>query len=474
MVRRDAGDVDPEMSDASSSRTGRSGSRRGHHAALASSATDLRNSTTIRVNVGSVNMRAHDVAHSEGRAGNACFGPPTRGVAARMIRRSVPSGSGRRCCVASALLLLVACGERTDQAADPGTDTTVVVGGPAIPGPELGREQDAERPGAGDESDASSSATQATDPHAMKRRMSTTSWRTRWKRGGRRQDTVLRAPTFAAASSEMIYVLDRDPNAVVAFRLTDGSIAWHSDTLDAPHIGYPRDIAIRPNGEVVILDDRRRMIHRVTPNGGWRVSTPLAGRWTPFTVCVPDDTSFVLYTLQARDPLVRVDTLGRVLARYPVPWDDLKEETSIVTQSRLATGPGGECVLALHLGRGFATMNGASVITRQPYVEMVQLPTVIRRTWEVQGRPASSMRLPPNHPRGALSAAVRDSTIFVLFGGLSEDRYRVIDSYDLVRGTYRESWRLPIRARAIATAPDHLLVLGTSAGYPTLLSLTAR
>lgn len=319
-----------------------------------------------------------------------------------------------------------------------------------------------------------SSAPVPPDQHvspARVRRIADANWREVWRRGGRRQDTVLRAPVFVAADSAMVYVLDRNPMAVVAFHASDGSVVWHSDTLDHPPLGYLRDLAIRPNGEVVFLDDNS-MLHRVSPNGTWKAAIHLGDLGRPHSICVPDDTSLLLYTLEEHDPLARIDTLGRVLERYPMPWADLEGQPVIVTQSRLAAAPGGRCAVALTLGRGFATIRGPRVMARQEYIEAAPLPTVAVTPLEINGVQTKSISLPPGHPTAAPSVAVGDSRVVVLYAGRTAARYRILDTYDLETGAYLESWRIPIPATALAMSHKIVFLLGTSAGQPTLAALT--
>jgi hypothetical protein len=67
-------------------------------------------------------------------------------------------------------------------------------------------------------------------------------------------------------------------------------------------------------------------------------------------------------------------------------------------------------------------------------------------------------RIEPKATRGALAVAATSTRVFVLFGGATADRGRLIDEYELSTGRYLGSRRLPDRAMAIAALPDNRLV----------------
>lgn len=296
-------------------------------------------------------------------------------------------------------------------------------------------------------------------------------WDTLWYRRGSEQDTSLLMPTMIVADRRAVYALDIGAPRVVAFRTGNGRVEWmvgHTGGGPGEFRG-PNWITLGPNGSIGVLDGRNNRLSMFQPDGSFARSIPLdavpnALRACPFS----HDDVLAEALLDGTPPLVRIDSTGRAIGRYDLPWPQLRRLPAIAGQLETVPVPDAPiCVLATMLGPGFATINASGRFgPTHPYIEHFLPPEVI-----VSGHPpgAHSVRLAERRI-AALSAAVKDDTISVLFGGLTSHRGRLLDFYRMKDGAYLGSVLLPHRAMSMARTGGTYFFLEYRGGLYDLLA----
>lgn len=283
------------------------------------------------------------------------------------------------------------------------------------------------------------------------RRLHEVTWTRVWQRGGADADTAVQFPFRLAADSARVYVLDAAARRVVALRASDGATVWLAggEGGGPGEFREPSALTVTPAGEVAVADPANSRITLLdAATGALRGSVPAEGVPTVLSMCALPGGDLLLHTLGAPEPIVRMSAQGQIVERVPFPWPDLTRRPAVVMQGYLAPLPGGECVLALGVGRGFSVFRGRRFQAPAPYVERFDVPGVeVTRTAEGgRSEKLSERRV------AALDVLASDGEIAVPFEGRTRDAARVVDLYSRRTGRYRETLRLPAPVDGLARA----------------------
>ncbi|MHB1223305.1 MAG: PQQ-binding-like beta-propeller repeat protein [Gemmatimonadaceae bacterium] len=278
-------------------------------------------------------------------------------------------------------------------------------------------------------------------------------------------------PMSLAADSERVVVYDGMDGSFTAYAASTGAVQWRVGRRGKGPDEYSSyvTLASTPGGDFLALDWQNLRLTYIGPSTG---ATRRVVRWrvlsAPRYACVTADDR--LLTLSSRSggkpPLIWLaDTVATMEA--PLPWPDAREAHYLATQSALAAGPRGECVLALKYGRGFARYNRQDSLPlyARDYVEPVPLATLTR---EKAPQGGTFTRFAKGTVGAANAAAVGEEEILVAFGGRSKFRGRLVDRYALADGDYLGSYLLPFSPDGIAVRAGRIFVIDTSDDYPAV------
>ena len=296
-------------------------------------------------------------------------------------------------------------------------------------------------------------------------------WDTVWQIGGSIEDTVLLRPRLITAVEGGIAFYDDDRHAV---RRIDraGEFAWEygrrgggpDEFEDVRDIKSLRD-------EVFVLDPANRRITRLDENGRVLQRIPLgtvghAEQMTPLP-----SGRIVLMTLDPEAPFVVIDREGTVRSPLSLPGPQYGELETLARQGWMtAARAGGVWAFAYSMGTGWTTYDGIEPVRKEAgYVESVPFPRIVAS----QRGNVRSATLASDAPCSACRVALADSTLWVLFGGRSPVRDRVIDRYRVSDARYVGSVLLPVEATEMAVGDDAVYLLAIEQA-PTILALRPR
>lgn len=295
---------------------------------------------------------------------------------------------------------------------------------------------------------------------------------TLWTYGGM-TDTLLSVPgPMVPARDGGVYVLDLQFLRVSKFS-HDGTVSWSRGRPgDGP--GEFREIRAMTawrEGGVLLADSGNRRLLYFSPHG------TLAKE-----VTVRDDSfSLISGVVELADGTVVLDTNGPTpwLLVSPstgetrpisVPWEGF-DRMNYLQRSGNVSGSGPIWVFGFMAGNGFYVMEHDMVAGTYPYVEHAEFPEVMVSS-PARGTTVVSLTSRPQYSGYALS--VREDTMFVLPGGATPNRRRVLDKYSLPTGRYLHSQMLPGTAMTFAVAENNRVFLATmdqTGLFPLLVSL---
>jgi hypothetical protein len=174
----------------------------------------------------------------------------------------------------------------------------------------------------------------------------------------------------------------------------------------------------------------------------------------------------LLATSAQTEPLVRISERGEIVEKLELPWRDLREASPLSVQKLLAPTREG-CVLALALGRGFATLTerGTQTFT---YLDDMPLPAVEEKVDHGTG---SVSRRVVNMQSAATSVAAEAGEIVISPGGKGALENRLVDFYRQNDGAYLRSVATPVSFQRMARAGDVFFFLTHRDGYPALIAV---
>lgn len=305
------------------------------------------------------------------------------------------------------------------------------------------------------------------DNAAHERRMTAVEWQRGVVVGGAQDDSALVSPSRISVNSRGVYLLDYYPRTVRHYR-HDGSLGWTFGRQGSgpDEFSDPRDLKVDTQGRVWVLDPANNRIMVLSPEGrvAWR--TPLAGVNGSPREFVPlaGGNSVIIADSREGPPLVHLDSAGVVSRARPFPWSGFSRLEYLATQLVAAQNAStGDWAMGFRVGDGFFSYTREEQGRRGWFVEHVAFPEVIvtksgnTTSWRHKERPVDA----------AISVTLSPERVYVLFGGTTRQRGRLVDSYSLRTGAYVDTYALPHGASEIAWHDGGLYTLANRP-YPEL------
>ena len=246
------------------------------------------------------------------------------------------------------------------------------------------------------------------------------------------------APMRLAADAERLIVLDAAHRRLAIWTPHD-SVQHAGAVLSRA----PFQLA-RRGDRIGVLDARDARLTVLDSRGRIRARFGLAHLPPAFAACAFADGSWLVLTAGDGDALIRLDSVGAVLWRRPVPWPVVTTWPPLARQGVLAPTRDG-CALALAFGPGWAEVQpDGRMPTVMPLREAGPSP---RQSWRRRTERTAQTPL-------VADVVVRGDTIELLAVGTTLDAWRVIDRFHVRTGAYLGSIRLPGPVRAISATPD--------------------
>lgn len=293
-------------------------------------------------------------------------------------------------------------------------------------------------------------------------------WHRVWMAGGTESDTTLLQPWRLAVGKDLVFVADKAGARVAAFRITDGSLAWIRGRQGSGpgEFQLPTALAVDRTGVLWVADAQTRRMTLYRPDGTLHASLALPEFPYPEAMCPLGREGMLVATSAATEPLVHLSATGEVVGRTGLPWRDLANAPPLSVQKLLAPAPDG-CVLALALGRGFATLTERGARTYL-YLNDPPLPQVERT---VQDDGATVRERVVDMQSAATSVAAAAGEIAISPGGEGALQNRLIDLYRQSDGAYVRTISTPVPFERMARTGDLFFFLTHRDGYPALIAV---
>jgi hypothetical protein len=293
-------------------------------------------------------------------------------------------------------------------------------------------------------------------------------WNRLWMAGGTEADTSLLQPWRLAVGRDLVFVADKGGARIAAFRIADGSLAWiRGGKGSGPgEFLLPAALAVDRRGILWAADAQTGRVTLLGEDGSPRGSVPLTNLAYPEAMCPLRDGGMLLATSAQNEPLLRLSEQGEILERMELPWRDLRSAPPLSVQKLLAPTSDG-CVLALALGRGFATLTERGAQTFS-YLDDPPLPTVEETADKATG---TTYRRVIDMQSAATSVAAEAGEIAISPGGSGALENRLVDFYRQNDGAYLRSIATPVRFERMARAGDVFFFLTHRDGYPALVAV---
>lgn len=294
-----------------------------------------------------------------------------------------------------------------------------------------------------------------------------------WEVSGALEDTTLLGTGPLAADAGGVSVVDPLRHAVLRFDRS-GVLRWTFGRRGAGPDEFlrPLDVRVDGAGRTWVLDDRNLRVTVVGPDGVPAFRIPLGGLGGIPNGLVPLSGDRALVALlDPERPLAVVRRDGTLAARERFPWTAFGRLDAIRGQFAIASLAGSDrWVAAFVFQDAFLGFTGLSFLGYLgSYVEAVPPPVVEERSAR-RGRSEVRERTLVSALAAARAATASPTRLYVLFGGASADRDRVVDAYRPETGEYVESVRLPRRAARVTWGDGRLYATGADP-LPFVLAL---
>jgi hypothetical protein len=303
----------------------------------------------------------------------------------------------------------------------------------------------------------------STEPHPG-RRIAAVAWDTAWQTSAAFMDSVIASPSILTFNQGTLFVLDASAPRIVALDAKTGMYLWRLGRAGAGPTEFAGVSALFPdrNGGVGVVDIRNRRATRLDLRGkvSGTISTASMGQ-QPNQLCWFGDNRFLV--ADVFDPMLGAfDTLGERVASLDPLWLDLTNADWESVQVTLRNnGSGTTCLVALSTGRGFALLapGREPVVTR--YIEEFEVYRVGARKDEKKMTDWATY-----------DAEFVGDTAVIHFAGRTDDKYRLLDRYSAVTGSYIDTYRLPFKTGEFAAGAGLIFVVDTSG--TSILALSPR
>src|SRR5215216_6224220 len=154
----------------------------------------------------------------------------------------------------------------------------------------------------------------------LERKFEPHGWDTLWTIGGTQGDSLLLNPFLLSASDSAVYLYDAGARRVLAFRATDGTLAWSFGRQGAGPDEFRgvRDLKADDHG-VYVLDPRNNRIVRLGRDGSVGARVPLSQVGHAEQVAPLGNGEMVVLTMSAESAFAVIDEAGKVRGRFSLP-----------------------------------------------------------------------------------------------------------------------------------------------------------
>lgn len=284
------------------------------------------------------------------------------------------------------------------------------------------------------------------------------------------QDTLFGSPTrLAATVDNALYVLDPMLQQVVRFS-PHGNVewTWGSKGEGPGEVANARALDATPDGGVLLADSGNCRLVFLSPGGLLeREQTIVCDDFSLIEgVAVLSSGDVVLDTNRMAVPWILVTQQGGQVDITP-PWPGFQTLHFLQRYGNTAASHDDVWVFGFETGNGWFAMEGRQVLGTYPYVEHTEFPDIVvnrgenTTMWRMAARPAYS----------AFSMDVWRDTLYVIPGGHTIHRMRIIDKYDIKSGRYLFSQEIPDVVADFAVTGDRTFVLDNRELYPRITSL---
>lgn len=301
------------------------------------------------------------------------------------------------------------------------------------------------------------------------RRVLAPEYDTIWHYGGI-HDTLFGAPTrLAATPDNALYVLDPMLQQVARFS-AQGAVewSWGSKGEGPGEIANVRALDVAADGGVLLADSGNCRLVFLSPSGLLeREQTVVCDDFSLIEgVALLSSGNVILDTNRMALPWILVSPDGGQVDMTP-PWSGFETLHFLQRYGNTAASDDDVWVFGFETGNGWFAMQHQQVLGTYPYVEHTDFPDIIvtrsetTTMWRMATRPAYS----------AFSMDVWRDTMYVIPGGHTRHRMRVVDKYDVTNGRYLYSQGLPDVVANLAVTGDRIFVLDDRELYPQITSL---
>ena len=294
---------------------------------------------------------------------------------------------------------------------------------------------------------------------------------TLWTFGGP-SDTLLASPRSARADGAGgLVLLDVTNQAVYRFGAGGDLLwSWGSKGEGPGELQLAKALDVRQDGSVVLVDGGNRRVVRLSADGTLLDEAPAPARGYFNVVSVaalPDGQLAVAGMPGARSVLALWGEDDVVSVGLPA---GLGEPHDIQHRGNLVRWGDKGWVFGFLVGNGWMAFRGSELLGVFPYLEHTDFPNLRQvrqgnyvRT-QVTRRPADTGQ----------SLSVVGDTLFVLFGGESRFRGRVLDKFDVRSGAYLGTDALPHYANEAVVDGDRTFTIETWDVFPRIVALARR
>jgi len=283
-------------------------------------------------------------------------------------------------------------------------------------------------------------------------------WTQVWSRV-EEDDSLLAQPALLTPTTDGFFLFDDFDGRVLAYD-REGRLRWtFGQKGEGPEeFGRAQALRVDAEGGLHILDRDNLKVVRLSPGGRLEDTRTLPQRaWQSMVLLAGGD--YLFESLGAGWPFHRLSE-GRPVVSDSVAlsWDRFWELTVLQREGHLLVGLPGDprWIYAFTLADAWFPFRGTrSVGYRGRNVESTPTPEVRqysgkrRRRESLSGQPIAA----------AVGGWIAGDTVQIHFGGITEDRYAVIDRYDFETGSYLNSLRLPSPANEVTRVGDLYLLL---------------